>query len=95
MNSYAIPQCSTYPHGPLFNTQDTKGRLSIVSIEVWGCGGEKAAVAQEAYRQSEAQRIQKSRQVDKAQFLDNQFDRDLLLGGTFKNQEYREKAEAE
>ena len=62
--------------------------LEIEAIEVWGCGGsaealEAAASAQANARDDKARLIERARQVDKAQFANNEFDRDNLLGKTF------------
>jgi hypothetical protein len=56
-------------------------------MEVWGCGGEvclqHALEAQAKDRWDRDMFIQKARQVDKAQFANNTFDQEFLLGKTF------------
>jgi hypothetical protein len=56
-------------------------------MEVWGCGGEAslehALQAQAKDRGDRDALIQKARQVDKAQFANNTFDQEFLLGKTF------------
>lgn len=56
-------------------------------MEVWGCGGEvclqHALQAQAKDRGDRDALIQKARQVDKAQFANNSFDQEFLLGKTF------------
>lgn len=56
-------------------------------MEVWGCGGtaslEHALMAQAKDRGDRDALIQKARQVDKAQFANNSFDQEFLLGKTF------------
>ena len=56
-------------------------------MEVWGCGGEvcleQALQAQAKDRGDRNALIQKARQVDKAQFANNSFDQEFLLGKTF------------
>ena len=44
---------------------------------------EAAAAARASARDDRARLIERARQVDKAQFANNEFDRDMLLGKTF------------
>ena len=61
--------------------------FELVTAEVWGVGGaaalEAAAEAQATARAVEDANIQRARQVDKAQFVDSAFDREMFLGKTF------------
>ena len=51
---------------------------------MWGCGdADAAAEAQMQYRKQTAQLIDRARKVDKAQFANNEFDQEYLLGKTF------------
>ena len=55
---------------------------------MWGCGGSAdalatAAASQATAREDKARLIERARQVDKAQFANNEFDRGMLLGKTF------------
>ena len=62
-------------------------RFEIDALEVWGVGGAealaRAAEAQGDARRATEKSIAKARRVDKAQFANNEFDKEMLLGKTF------------
>lgn len=80
----AADACPTYETGPLL--PDGAEQFEIHTLEVWGCGGREAvAAALQAQRQERAiadENIVKARQVDKAQFFNNEFDREFFLSNT-------------
>uniref|UniRef100_A0A0G4GYY6 Oxidation resistance protein 1 n=1 Tax=Chromera velia CCMP2878 TaxID=1169474 RepID=A0A0G4GYY6_9ALVE len=63
------------------NFQDS---FEVDEIEIWGTGGEDALIAQQQALARDEMLRSERRQVDKSRFLDNEFDRQNLLGGTFK-----------
>ena len=63
------------------------GAVDVAALEVWGVGDADALAAADAgraaNREDRAAFVQRTRQVDKAKFLDSAFDREHLLGKTF------------
>ncbi|CCI48958.1 unnamed protein product [Albugo candida] len=78
-NCYTTTRCLSYEPGPL----SSRKRFSIALLEIWGCGGEKSMLKQKAHRQDTADMIAHARKVDKAQFVGNDFDKEMFLGRTF------------
>nr|CCA14756.1 conserved hypothetical protein [Albugo laibachii Nc14] len=78
-NCYSTMRCLSYESGPL----SSQTQFSIASLEVWGCGGEESKLDQKAHRQDTADMIAHARKVDKAQFIGNDFDKEMFLGRTF------------
>lgn len=76
---YTTTRCLSYEPGPL----SSRKRFSIALLEVWGCGGEESMLKQKAHRQDTADMIAHARKVDKAQFVGNDFDKEMFLGRTF------------
>ena len=72
-----------YEPGPLLGDDLTRQTFQIAELEAWGLGGAQALLARESWRGQKARMLQKQRQVDKAQFANNSFDREYLLKGTF------------
>ncbi|EWM21955.1 TLDc [Nannochloropsis gaditana] len=64
-----------------------EGEFEMEGLEVWGVGGEEAIEAacnaQGEARQMMADNIARARRVDKSKFVDNDFDKEFLLGKTF------------
>lgn len=64
-----------------------EGEFEMEGLEVWGVGGEErigaAVSAQGQARELRAENIARARKVDKSKFLDNEFDKEFLLGKTF------------
>ena len=60
--------------------------FDILALEVWACGGSdminKGMESQQTTRKIKDHAIQKARQVDKAQFFNNPFDRENFLSKT-------------
>ncbi|KAG5177105.1 TLD-domain-containing protein [Tribonema minus] len=83
--SVAKSNCMTFEPGELCPSANR--RFEIDSLEVWGLGGEEAVSAgldaRMRHRAAVAHTLNKARKVDKAKFLDNEFDREFLLGKTF------------
>ncbi|CAM9642471.1 unnamed protein product, partial [Phaeothamnion confervicola] len=77
--------CMTYERGPLLPAE--RRRFEVDGMEVWGVGGthslREAVAAQQRRRAVVDHNIAKARKVDKAKFVDNEFDREMLLGKTF------------
>ncbi|KAL4175657.1 hypothetical protein KRP22_000620 [Phytophthora ramorum] len=78
-HSYTTPKCLSFEPGRLSSSE----QFIIEAIEVWGCGGEESDLSQKAHRQETADLINRARKVDKAQFVGNDFDREMFLGKTF------------
>ncbi|KAG1708386.1 hypothetical protein DVH05_025063 [Phytophthora capsici] len=78
-NSYTTPKCLSFEPGRLSTTE----QFVIDAMEVWGCGGEESELSQKAHRQETADLINRARKVDKAQFVGNDFDKEMFLGKTF------------
>jgi hypothetical protein len=74
--------CPTYETGKLIDGES----FEIHTLEVWGGGGSNvvasALLAQSRERAQVDENIRKARQVDKAQFFNNEFDREFFLSGT-------------
>lgn len=79
----------TYEFGNIVEGDGGKKKIVVFNIEVWGCGGDSALEYQEKFKKGEDARISNARKVDKAQLANNEFNRENLLGGTFKNSEYK------
>ncbi|RMX70119.1 hypothetical protein DD238_000242 [Peronospora effusa] len=78
-HSYTTPKCLSFEPGRLSSSE----QFMIDAIEVWGCGGAQGALNQKAHRQETANLINRARKVDKAQFVGNDFDKEMFLGKTF------------
>jgi hypothetical protein len=90
--------CLTFEPGSLFEFMDSDTgaavnesyvnavRFDVCRMEVWACGGEELLIAGEQAQRATRERkdavIAKARQVDKAQFFNNPFDREYLLSET-------------
>jgi len=70
---------STFEAGALASS----GSFEIETLEVWGCGGDEALRAQAKHRSNRADLVRKARTVDKAQFANSDFDREMFLSKTF------------
>lgn len=91
MDCYVSSMDKTYGKGDLFpsNESEEKVRKTFqpIRIEVWGFGGPQAAEKQ-AQMNGLIEQIKKdNRTVNKAALLENEFDKEYLLGQTFKKQE--------
>ena len=64
--------------------------IQIADIEVWACGGIENLQYQAEQKQREQKRIDKARKVDKAEFVNSDFDKEFLLEGTFKHSAQKE-----
>ncbi|KAF1790847.1 TLDc domain [Phytophthora cactorum] len=78
-NSYTTAKCLSFEPGRLSSSE----QFVIDAMEVWGCGGEESELSQKAHRQETADLINRARKVDKAQFVGNDFDKEMFLGKTF------------
>ncbi|EEY69393.1 uncharacterized protein PITG_05622 [Phytophthora infestans T30-4] len=78
-NSYTTAKCLSFEPGRLSSGE----QFVIDAMEVWGCGGEESDLRQKAHRQETADLINRARKVDKAQFVGNDFDKEMFLGKTF------------
>jgi hypothetical protein len=78
----AASSCPTFETGRLIDGE----RFEIHTMEVWGCGGAAGVAAALAAQQNERalvdENIRKARQVDKAQFFNNEFDREFFLANS-------------
>ncbi len=78
----AANACPTYETGKLIAGET----FEIHTMEVWGCGGAdvvaSALAAQARERADMDETIRRARHVDKAQFFNNEFDREFLLSGS-------------
>jgi hypothetical protein len=86
--------CLTYEPGYLVHAD----QFEIDSFEIWACGGkekiESGLLAQRESRAITQKNIERARTVDKAQFFNNQFDREFLLTNTFSHQNQQERPDA-
>ena len=87
--SYVSDSCGTFETGKLVETAGHEVAITIVNIEIWGCGGEKALQAQQKIKKSDEIRATNARKVDRTELANNAFNREHLLGGTFKNSQYK------
>lgn len=78
-NCYSTPKCLSFEPGRL----STSKHFAIDAMEVWGCGGQDSQRQQQAHRQETADLINRARKVDKAQFMGNDFDKEMFLSKTF------------
>eukprot|EP00388_Colpodella_angusta_P038343 GDKK01044143.1.p1 GENE.GDKK01044143.1~~GDKK01044143.1.p1 ORF type:complete len:113 (-),score=10.25 GDKK01044143.1:51-389(-) len=78
----ATNTCPTYEAGKLIDGET----FEIQTMEVWGCGGAEVVVsalaAQAQNRAVADETLRRARQVDKAQFFNNEFDKEFLLSNT-------------
>ena len=78
----AANSCPTYETGKLIDGET----FEIQTLEIWGCGGADvvaaALAAQANDRAVTDETIRRARQVDKAQFFNNEFDKEFLLSHT-------------
>ena len=80
----------TYDQGPLRCIKSVSDDVlnpdtfKIVSISLYGFGGESALTEQQTKREEVSEIVNSRRQVDKRQFVQSDFDREFLLGNTFK-----------
>uniref|UniRef100_A0A7S3NZZ3 TLDc domain-containing protein n=1 Tax=Euplotes crassus TaxID=5936 RepID=A0A7S3NZZ3_EUPCR len=86
-NSYILPDDHTYEVGYIIPNKKNNGKLSISKIEAYGLGGPEALAAQIEHREMLKKLRDKKKQVDKKQFLDSDFDKEFLLGGTFSHKQ--------
>jgi hypothetical protein len=90
----AANSCPTYETGKLVEGE----RFEIHTLEVWGCGGSEAVAAglkaQAVEREVTDENIRKARHVDKAQFFNNEFDKEFFLSGTTSHREHERAGNA-
>lgn len=71
------------------DAQQGEGNFEIGCIEIWAIGGAECvetgmkAMAESQYIKKKT--IEKARKIDKAQFFNNEFDREMFLGGQFQH----------
>jgi hypothetical protein len=87
--SYVSDSCGTYENGKLVETSGHEVPITIILIEIWGCGGEKALQTQQKIKKSDEIRATNARKVDRSELANNAFNREHLLGDTFKNSQYK------
>lgn len=62
--------------------QDFRRSFSIAEIEVWGFGKKEDLEIQRRLRDRNEEVRSERRQVDKTRLMENEFDREILLGGS-------------
>eukprot|EP01038_Epipyxis_sp_PR26KG_P016805 gene16805-23004_t len=86
----ARSSCPTYESGLLVR----EANFEIDYLEIWGCGGDEIVLgglkAQAKEREIVDENIRKARQVDKAQFFNNEFDNEFLLSNTMSHNKNKE-----
>ena len=91
----AYSSCPTFEQGPLLPDK-CKNTFEIMTLEVWGCGGEESIRAglegQQVDRAVRDENISRAKKVDKAAFFNNDFDREMFLGGTFAHKSDQDKS---
>lgn len=89
---HAYSSCPTFESGSLL-PPECKNRFDIMTLEVWGCGGDEAINsglhAQKKDREVRDENIRRAKKVDKAAFFNNDFDREMFLGKTFSHKQDR------
>jgi len=80
--SYIKPEDSTYEVGALLNKYKLQ-YLNISKVEIYGLGGIDSLMEQNEHRKLLAKLRDKRKQVDKGQLLENEFDKEFLLGNTY------------
>eukprot|EP00928_Gymnodinium_smaydae_P054397 TRINITY_DN38179_c0_g1_i1.p1 TRINITY_DN38179_c0_g1~~TRINITY_DN38179_c0_g1_i1.p1 ORF type:complete len:448 (+),score=121.28 TRINITY_DN38179_c0_g1_i1:82-1344(+) len=77
---------ATYASGPLLPQAADKFQTSfqVAHLEVWACGGAEAAAAHAAERERLAGVRDQARKVDRAKMIENEFDKEMFFGNTFK-----------
>ena len=68
--------------------------FDIETIEIYGCGGDQAAMVRQERKEEEKRFIEGRRKVDKAQLMDG-FTQEYLLGNTFKHKSEQQGREGE
>lgn len=78
----ATSSCPTFETGKLLPTE-AEQHFEIDQLEIWGCGDSQAIAealqAQVIERKNVDENIRKARQVDKAAFFNNEFDKEFFL----------------
>lgn len=75
---------ATYAAGALLPPKGMQTKFQPSTIEIWGCGGEEAARAQAAQRAVDEGLRDEARKVDRAKMVENDFDKEMFFGNTFK-----------
>ena len=88
-DSYVSDSCGTYESGQLIQSQGHAVPITIITIEIWGCGGDRALETQQKLKKSDEVRVTNARKIDKTQFANNTFNRENLLSNTFQNSQYK------
>jgi len=91
--SYIMPEDTTYEVGYIMPNSTKNHDLKVSKIEIIGLGGQEALQAQEDHRRTLQKLRDKKKQVDKKAFLDNEFDKEFLLGGTYSHKQEMENRE--
>lgn len=81
---YVLESDATFDAGALLPTRGLQTKFNVARLEIWGCGGADADAAQRDQREKNATQRDLARKVDRARLVENEFDREMLLGGTFK-----------
>jgi hypothetical protein len=76
---YTTPKDLSFENGRLTKTD----QFTLDVLEVWGCGGEESRKSQMKNRAETEDLINRARKVDKAQFIGNEFDKEMFLSKTF------------
>lgn len=61
--------------------------MSIAKVEIFGLGGLEALIERNEHRKMLKQLRDKAKTVDKGALLDNEFDKEFLLGNTFSHKQ--------
>eukprot|EP00927_Polykrikos_kofoidii_P057243 TRINITY_DN51363_c0_g1_i1.p1 TRINITY_DN51363_c0_g1~~TRINITY_DN51363_c0_g1_i1.p1 ORF type:complete len:499 (-),score=68.62 TRINITY_DN51363_c0_g1_i1:22-1317(-) len=84
---YVLQSDATYQDGPLLPSESYRTEFQMAHVEVWGCGGEEALAAQATQRERDQNVRDRARKVDRAKLLENDFDKEMFFGNTFKASE--------
>ncbi|KAH0482987.1 MAG: hypothetical protein KVP17_000558 [Porospora cf. gigantea B] len=85
--NYCTASGSTFSSGNLLPSGDFQASFSILHLEIWGAGGVDALRRQAQKHERDGVIRGELRKVDRARFANNDFDREMLLGGKFQNNE--------
>jgi len=89
-NIHAGASCLTFEQGALLGP-NTFGKARLSQLEVWAVGDawqiEEGLVARQGERRVRQEKINRARKIDKATFLQSDFDKEMFLASTFAHSE--------
>jgi len=89
---YVLENDATYSTGQLLLGSGMQRRFEPSIVEIWACGSEEAKAAQAAERARVEGVREQARKVDKAKFVENEFDKEMFFQNTFQASGARDQA---